>query len=254
MKMRSFAKFLSLFFAVAVFTSAHANTRVEEIVSQARLKANEGDLEKSALLYYKALQLDKTAKDVRSELASLLVRSQLEDAYAEQSDSIKSLETRATETTFLATGFPLVFLSNAELKADDEAMSHQVLLILKKLQSNDNNAAIKMAQVLQRNYPSHPVPYNLLGLAWQGKGNPGRAEEFFQQALALRENFHAARINLAELELYLGEFLTAHQQLDTVLKADNNNRRACLVKAHLYNLEGRNELAKQWYSKVSEQL
>lgn len=254
MKFKILGKILSSFLLAMVFSQAYAAADLDALVHEARAKATEGDLENAALLYYNALQIDSTAKDIRRELADVLIKSQLKEPYAEQADGIKQMETRLAESSALVTHFPLVFLSNAELSAKDEPMSRQVLLILRKLQSNDNRSAIKLAQVLQRNYPGHPVPYNLLGLAWQGQGNPAKAEEFFEQALALRENFHAARLNLAELELYLGEFLAAHQQLDTVLKADKNNRRACLVKAQLYHLEGRSELARQWYSKVSEQL
>jgi tetratricopeptide (TPR) repeat protein len=253
MKTQGVRKFLSVVLMVGAF-QVYAMEGANEIVYQARSKAAKGELEGAILLYYKALQIDSTAKDARYELSKLLVKSQLADPYTEQSEELKLIEARAGESDFVATRFPLVFLSNAELSANDEPMSHQVLLTLRKLQNNDNTAAIKIAQVLQKNYPTHPVPYNLLGLAWQGKGNPSKAGEFFQRALALQEDFHAARINLAELELYLGEFLAAHQQLDTVLKVDHNNRRACLVKAHLYNLEGRKELAVQWYSKVSGQL
>ncbi len=254
MKIQCLSRFLGLLLAIMACGVYAATDTVDDIVKQARSKATEGDLESAASLYYKALQMGDMSPRTRRELANILIKGQVEDPYAEQSDGLKLIEARISEPSFLATHFPLAFLSNAVLNANDEPMSRQVLLILKKLQTNDNETAIKMAQVLQRNYPGHPVPYNLLGLAWQGKGDPSKAEEFFQRALALRESFHAARINLAELELHLGDFLAAHQQLDTVLEVDNNNRRACLVKAHLYNLEGRSELAKQWYSKVSEQL
>jgi Tfp pilus assembly protein PilF len=167
---------------------------------------------------------------------------------------VAAIEDRVAEPAFPSAYFPLTYLSNGALRSNDESMSRQVLLVLKKLQLGENESAIQITQGLQKQYPKHPVPYNLLGLAWQASGDPSRAQAFFQQALAVESNFHPARINLAELELHLGEFVTAHQELNMVLKADNHNRRACLVMAQLYTLEGKPELARKWYSVVSSQL
>jgi len=227
---------------------------VNSVVEEARQKVAEGDKEKAALLYYQASQMDNTNHEARRELTSLLVESQINAPESEQSGVMAILENHVTFPPFPAERFPLTFLNNGALTAGDGSMNHQVLLILQKLQNNDNESAVKLAERLNKKYPFHPVPYNLLGLAWQGKGDPSKAHEFFEKALALKENFHAARINLAELELHLGEFNAAHQALDAVLSNDIHNRRACLVKAQLYSLEGQSELANRWYSKVSESL
>ncbi len=207
-----------------------------------------------AVRYFQEIQKDSQNQDARRQLAGLMIDSQAEVSDEGSSNVLAALETHLVAPSYPTLYFPLSFLNNAALTAHDESMNQQVLLVLQKLQNNDNATAIKLSEALHQKYPNHPVPYNLLGLAWQGKGDPTKAHDFFEKALALKENFHAARLNLAELELYLGEFKAAHQELDTVLNKDDHNRRACLVKADLYMIEGQNELATRWYSKASESL
>jgi len=249
---------LGIGFMLAVLSAAVEARMTKEdtaatMVHEARQKTLEGDREKAALLYYQALQIDKSHPEASRELAALVIHAEAGNR-DEYSDVLQTIEQKVSEPTFLPTNFSLSYLRNAELSATDAAMSRSVMQILSKLQSNDNQMAVRLAKVLQKENPLHPVPYNLLGLAWQGIGDPTKAREYFEKAIILKDSFHAARINLAELELHLGEFGAAHQELDTVLKADDHNRRACLVKSHLYALEKQLDLAKQWYSKVSEQL
>lgn len=252
--LRTLVLVISLF-SIASIASGRADiSSVDMTLKVARQKLSLGDKEGASLLYQRALQMDNTNQEASRALAGIVIEAQAAAPYSEETDILAILQERATEPPFPATYFSLAFLNNGALSAQDEHMSRAVLLALRKLQINNHTAAIKIAASLQSKYPQHPVPYNLLGLAWQSKGDPGKAHEFFEQALALQENFHVARLNLAELELYVGKFNAAHQAVDTVLKNDAGNRRAFLVKAQLYTLEGQKALAKAWYTKASAEL
>ncbi len=243
-----------LTFMVPVQGLENTQKPIDRLLSDARSKVSEGDKEGAAALYHRALQMDSSNKEARGQLFTLLVEAQSDAPAEEQPEVLQIITSNIQDPVQAPVNFSLPYLENGVLTSHDGSMSQAVLVILQKLQNNDNEAAVKLARNLKKQHPSHPVPYNLLGLGWQGLGDPSQAREFFQKALELQENFHAARINLAELELLLGEFTTAHQELDMVLKRDDHNRRACLVKAQLYNLEGQPEIAKEWYSKVSENL
>ena len=247
---------VSISLLVAVLsTSSHATlSKVEALVNEARAKVETGDLEAAARAYYEALQIDNSNDEVRRELSKVLIKSMVDNPHEEEPGAAKAIIDSNKVSSFPATNFALPFLNNAVLVAEDKEMSPQVLMILKKLSYGDNESAIKMAQILQKKYSKHPVPYNLLGLAWQGLNDPSKAQELYNQALALNENFQAARLNLADLELVLGEFSAAHQEVDKVLKLNARNRRACLLKAQLHAAQGKPELAQIWYSKVSERL
>lgn len=245
--------FVSLLFALTVFNVSAETLQPELLIHQARQKAQEGDFESAAALYHEVLQTNKHHTIARKELAQILVEAQVQDPYSEHSDPVLYLEKMAKPNPSTER-FSLSFLSNGALGAKDFKMRKEVLLVLNKLQYGENKAAIKIAKNLQVKHPDHPVPYNLLGLAWQGIGEPTKAEELFKQALSLEQNFHAARMNLAELELHLGEYDAAQNELNVVLKTDQHNRRASLMIAELYALEGKSDLAQKWYSKVSEQL
>lgn len=238
---------------VGAATKEQANRSSELLLKEAREKVLAGDKEKAAALYYQLLKAEKTNQTARYELANLLVASELAEPYEEEFDILAFLR-GVIKNSPITEPFSLAFLDNAGLNICDPNMVRRVLLSLQKLENHDNEAAFKIAETLQKKYPNHPVPYNLLGLAWQEKGDLKKAQQCFQKALAFKGDFQAARINLAEVELKLGKFALAHQALDKILKNDKRNRRASLVKAELYKLEGKPELARAWYTKVSEGL
>lgn len=246
--------FVSIVFVVFMVPGVYGISHVDPLVREARIKASDGDVEGATVLYHQALQMDGENTEIRRELAQVLVEASVREPHTDQLEVTEIIDKEIQKPIFSSARFSLSFLNNGALTSSDECMHCDVLLVLEKLQSNDNGSAISIAQTLQKKYPEHAVPYNLLGLAWEGKGNPTEAQAFFQKALVLNENFHAARLNLAELESHLGEFSQAHQEIDRVLNMESDNRRACLMKAQLYALQGQLELSQQWSAKVSEKL
>lgn len=241
------------FVALLFFPFAQAMMmKVDTLVNEAQLKVEQGDLEGAAVLYHQALQMEDLDPSARLELAKLLIEAKTKEPYAEHTEMVEAIERNVRDSIYPSTQFSLNFLNNAPLNSSEGVMSRKVLLILKKIQNGDNTAAVKVAQILQAEHPGHPVPYNLLGLAWQGNGNLMKAQTFFSKALKARENFHAARINRAELNLHLGNFAQARQDLNDVLADNPSERRACLAMARLCLLEQKLDSAKEWYSRASE--
>ena len=83
---------LCLVFAVLSFfnVSVFAND-IETYIQEARMKAKDGDLESAALLYKKVLEKEPNHLAARKELASVLIESQVQDPYSEQSDALSSI-------------------------------------------------------------------------------------------------------------------------------------------------------------------
>lgn len=240
---------------VSYRVAAETDVLVDSVIEEAKKKSEKGDLDGAAAMYHKALKMDSKNEEARRGLADAVVEGHIKDPEAEQPDVLHTImKEEDIQAALPSIQFSLSFLSNGSLGPNDKSMSLAVLQILTQLQGGDYGAAIPAAESLKKKNSKHPVPYNLLGLAWQGKGDPSLARDFFKESLLLKENFHAARINLAELELYLGEFSTAHQELEMVLKKDVKNRRACLAMANLLTLEGKLDEANQWYHKTSGQL
>jgi len=238
----------SLWSAVGWTMSAQADALVQE----ARLKVEQSDLHSAALLYRRALEMDEDNPKIRVELAKVLIDAQGRDPYSENSDMMALIEQQLQDQQVPEREFSLGYVKNIELGKDDQNLHRAAVKVLKKVQNQNYTNALKLAENLREQYPNNPVVYNLLGLAWQGKGDLMQAEAFYSKAIAIRSDFHAARLNRAELEIQLGKFINAGEDLDKVLALDSQNRRACLVKARLCLLEQNINSAKEWYSKASE--
>lgn len=245
-------RFIVLFIWMLFSTQTIANT-VEQYIEHGRTRAKEGDLEAAVIMYQKALKLEENSITARKELANILLEAQLNDHYSDQTAAeIAALQEIKPGKPYSPLYFPLYFLYNAALGAEEEALSFDALLALTQLQKGENESAIKTANTLQTKTPSHPVPHNILGLAWAAKGETKRARDSYEKALSLKKDFHAARLNLAELEIRSGNYPEAKADLEFVLKAQQNNRRASLLMAKLCELEGNATEAKRWYQNTSK--
>jgi putative PEP-CTERM system TPR-repeat lipoprotein len=99
---------------------------------------------------------------------------------------------------------------------------------------------------------SNPLPANLLGAAWLGKGDPAKAREMFDSALKLKPDFAPARMNLAQLDLRENKVADAKTEYDEVLKADSKNVSAMMGLANIAMLEKNADLAVTWMNKAAD--
>lgn len=233
-------------------TQTIANT-IEQYIEDGRSKAKAGDLEAAVVMYQKALKLEENNLTARKELANILLEAQLNDHYSDQTAAeIAALQEIKPGSPYSPLHFPLHYLSNAAIGSDEEALNFDTLLALTQLQKGENESAIKTAHTIQKKSPEHPVSHNILGLAWAAKGETKKARDEYEKALSLKQDFHAARINLAELNIRSGDYKKARGDLNSVLQQDKNNRRASLLMAKLSELEGNKEEAKRWYQHTSK--
>lgn len=228
------------------------SAQADALVQEARIKAEQNDLHSAALLYRRALEIDEDNPKIRVELARVLIDVQGRDPYSENSDMMALIEQQLEDQQVPEREFSLGYVKNIELGKNDQNLHRVAVKVLKKLKNQNYTSALRLAENLREQYPHNPVVYNLLGLASQGKGDLMQAEAFFSKAIAIRSDFHAARLNRAELEIQQGKFINAGDDLDKVLEFDSHNRRACLVKARLCLLEQNINSAKEWYSRASE--
>jgi Tfp pilus assembly protein PilF len=249
---RSTNSLVVLLMLTCISTFAGANT-VAQYIEDARIRTRQGDFEAAAVMYQKVLKLDEDNLTARKELANVLLEAQLNDSQSDQTEvELAALREIKPGTPYSPMNFPLNYLSNVAVGSKDEPFNFEILLALTQLQKGENESVIKTANTLQKKSPTHPVPHNLLGLAWAAKGETSKARDHYEKALSLKQDFHAARINLAELEIRTGEYQKAKGDLSEVLKKDKNNRRACLLMAKLSELEGNRAEAKRWYQLTNQ--
>ncbi len=228
----------------------YAMSAVDPLIQAARLKVNEGDLGEAAALYHQALQIEDLESPVRLELAKVLIEGQARDPYSESFEELEAVQNNVRAGR--SQDFSTSFLNNVPLEHTQKHLERQALIILNKIKNDDNQVAFKLANVFQQKNPSHSTPYNLLGLAYRGKGELKKAVDLFSEAIQRKADFHAARLNRAEIKLHLGALDEARDDLNAVLAFDKTNRRACLVMARLCMLEQKTALAEEWYAKASE--
>ncbi len=245
----------SMVLCALILSPALYASSIDYLILEARAKADKGHFERAAVAYQQVLEVDDTHPEARIGLANALMNAQIKEPYAEQSDALSVvLAQDKSKSPLLISQMSLGFLENAALDSIDQSLKEEVLYSLNQLQMGEHDRAIKTLDRIQKKVPEHPVPYNLLGMAWQSKGNPSKARDYFEKALSIKQDFNSARINLAELQIHLGEFDSATKELNKVLAFDKSNQRACLVMAHLSSLTGKHEEAKRWYKKAVELL
>jgi len=98
-----------------------------------------------------------------------------------------------------------------------------ILLTLVRLRKGEFNEAVQSAEQLQAAMPGNPLPQNLLGAAWLGKGDTAKARANFEGALKIKPDFAPARMNLAQIDLRENKMDSAKAQYDSILKADQKN-------------------------------
>jgi len=229
-----------------------ANT-VEQYLQQAEAKFKRGDLESAAVLYQKVIKLDENNLTARKKLAAILIQAKMKDPESEYSGADLAVIQEATPIHPLPHyHFSLIDLANITLSPNDKHLKHESLRALTQLRQGDHDSAIQTANALKRKSPDHPVAHNLLGLAWVAKGDINQARNHFEKALSLKEDFYAARINLANLEIQAKNYSKARLNLDKVIASDKNNRQAHLSLAKLSDLEGKTKESKHWVRQVSQ--
>lgn len=228
------------------------NSIIELFLTNARKEADSGDYESAASLYQKVLSVDNQNLQARKEFAALIVKARLEDPHAEEESLFAKTKHHNPKVPLLPSEFPVNLIENAGLDLKDQSITFEALRVLTCI-FQGRAEALKMAEALQAKHSGSPVANNLLGLAYAAKGVTEQARQHFQQALTQNAEFHAARLNLVDLDLQLGALNKAEKTLQEVLQKDENNRRACLAMAQICHLQGKNNEEKYWLHRAAKQ-
>ncbi|MGA7800609.1 MAG: XrtA/PEP-CTERM system TPR-repeat protein PrsT [Gammaproteobacteria bacterium] len=165
------------------------------------------------------LEYLRKASEVAPDFAA--VKAQLAIAYLSAGESDKAVSE----------------LKNA-VKLGPQLVQADVLLILTQIHKGDYDGALASIAKFAEKHPKDPVAYNLEGAAYLGKKDIGRARDAFQKALSVQPKFHAARINLARLDVLQGNLDAAEREYGDVLADAPGNAAALVGMAELAKRRG----------------
>lgn len=124
------------------------------------------------------------------------------------------------------------------LEGDTQHYKTEVMLLLAYLAANDFDKALALAINLSEKLPDKASPYNLAGLAYEGKKDFSSAKNSYDRALALQPDNITAMLNLARLDLRDGNVEIARNRYNSVLKIRPDNAAAMVALAKLSAQEG----------------
>jgi putative PEP-CTERM system TPR-repeat lipoprotein len=173
-----------------------------------------GDTAKGAELLEQASELDPKAASILTQLAlSHLVSGSTTKAIAELESAV-------------------------ELNPD--LVQADILLILSHLRNKNYDAALEAGRNLSNKQPKSPLPFNLIGAAYIGKGDLSGAREYFELALKSHPDFTPAMVNLFSLDIQEGKQEDAQNRIEDILKIDPKNAQALIAKARFAAEAGNN--------------
>lgn len=135
----------------------------------------------------------------------------------------------------LATGAAGEAVSNLEaaLDADPEATRPGILLALTHLRGGDFDGAIAAADLLTARLADNPLPYNLKGAAYLGKGDNEAARKTFEEALRIQPDYFPAEMNLAQMDIRAGDTDGAKRRFLGIVERDTAHVGAMMALADL---------------------
>lgn len=140
----------------------------------------------------------------------------------------------------------------AAVDLDPNASQAGVMLALVKLRQGDFDGTLEAAQMLKERMKDNPLPLNLMGAAYLGKGNVAEARQTFETALKQSPDFHPARMNLAQIDLREGKLDAARAQYETILKQDPRHVASMLALAEVAGNQKKGDEVVSWLQRAAE--
>ena len=123
--------------------------------------------------------------------------------------------------------------------APEATAAHIDLGIAHRLAGDYESAEKSLLRALELN-TRHPVAHNEIGIVYRKTGRFDEARASYEQALAVYEDFHFARRNLAILcDVYLGDMDCAIEQYERYARAMPDDEKVAMWLADLRNRAGR---------------
>jgi len=120
-----------------------------------------------------------------------------------------------------------------EAAAADAGIRADLALIAAHTRQRKWDAALKAIDDLEKKQPDKPLPHNLRGAVYAGKGDTAAARKSFERALQLEPTDFAAAASLARLDLADKKPDDARKRFESVIAKDPKNARALLALAEL---------------------
>lgn len=135
---------------------------------------------------------------------------------------------------------------------DGSLTQAELTLIFVHLREEKFDKAVEEANKLIKKNPSDPIGYNLRGLAYMGKKDEKSAQSSFNEALKIDDNFHSARINLAQMELKKGNISGGEKYYKQIISKDSKNVSALKGLAKISASQKDMKKALSWLEKAQE--
>src|SRR5262249_52758984 len=123
-------------------------------------------------------------------------------------------------------------------RLDKDGFRAEFVLALAYLRSADYAKALQAAKQLEEKQPKNPIAHDLAGAAYLGMGNREAARDSLKRALELDANYLPASVNMALLEMSMGQQDPARKRLEDVLARDKGNVDAIAALARLTGTPG----------------
>jgi putative PEP-CTERM system TPR-repeat lipoprotein len=128
---------------------------------------------------------------------------------------------------------------NTALDLDPKFRPAEEALVLMLIRDRQFDRAIDAAIKLKNDWPEHPKPLTLLGIAYLQKGDQGNARSALEGALKLAPGYPAAALTLSKLAADRGDLGNARRLLEDVVKTSPVNLAAQISLAELDAQEGK---------------
>ena len=214
-----------------------------KLLGAAYLRLN--DASSAAVVLERGIQAAPNDPQLLAMLGSAYIRNQRFEAglgYLEKAAKL------APDAAAIRTQLALGLLASgddergvAELSAAGETQGFfwdDFLLSVTYLHQRDYDNALASAEKLAANEPANPVPYNLMGVAYEGKGDLTKAREAYEKALSQQPQFITAALNLARMELWAGEMGSALARYESILKQRHDHPKALIGMAAIVAARG----------------
>ena len=185
-----------------------------------------GDQEAGTALLEKAVKLSPDIASMRAQLAAGRLAS------GNIAEAVSELE--------------------SAISLDSSLIQAELMLVYVHLQQKQFDQAIAVANKLVANNSADPTGYNLLGLAYVGKGDTDKAQKSFNQALKVDDDFNSARINLALLELKNNNRDGAEKIYKKIIQKDKKNVAAMVGLAKMLIAKSDIDGAVKWLERAHD--
>lgn len=224
----------------------------------ATMYARRGDYDRAVAVLRPIIGPNTRNARLLAQFGTALMRN---DEHAEASDIFEraiALEPDLTQIRTrlalnqIAAGDPeqaIVGLQTA-LDREPDAMEHAVMLGLMQLRRRDFDQALAVAEDLTTRHPENPFGANLAGAALWGQGDEAAARESFEAATALDPDYVPAHINLAKLDIRVGDLDAAETRLLSLVDRQLGENAPLHALASVAERKGNLTEAIEWLERI----